>query len=241
MEPHPIRVVVKDDLDARASRSSSGSSSRFRTSSGSCSGSIAAFFVAFVNWVATLVSGRLPRAAVELPRRLRALLDAPLRVRPPRREPLPRLHGEAGDYPVDLEVDGPGAPEPLDHRLSPDSLPARLPSREPSSSSAPGGGGRRRLECGRRRLRRRALQGRRLRARAHRRLPRMVRRASPGPACRTASATCSRTRSATAAQTLGYVLVLTDRYPNSDPREPVAAPPPPRPVELVSAEEDLRR
>ncbi len=43
------------------------------------------------------------------------------------------------------------------------------------------------------------------------------------------------------AQTLGYLLVLTDRYPNSDPREPVAAPPPPRPVELVSADEDLRR
>lgn len=43
------------------------------------------------------------------------------------------------------------------------------------------------------------------------------------------------------AQTWGFLLLLTDRYPDADPAEPAPAPPPPRPVALVSGEDDLRR
>jgi ABC-type multidrug transport system fused ATPase/permease subunit len=43
-----------------------------------------------------------------------------------------------------------------------------------------------------------------------------------------------------AAQTSGYLLFLTDRYPDADPVEPPPSPPVPRPVALAS-EDDLRR
>jgi ABC-type multidrug transport system fused ATPase/permease subunit len=44
-----------------------------------------------------------------------------------------------------------------------------------------------------------------------------------------------------AAQTYGYLIFLTDRYPHADPRQnPVSVPPPPRPIALT-ADEDLHR
>ena len=43
------------------------------------------------------------------------------------------------------------------------------------------------------------------------------------------------------AQTLAYLLFVTDRYPNSDPGEPPAVPPPASPAVRVSVTDDLRR
>ena len=44
-----------------------------------------------------------------------------------------------------------------------------------------------------------------------------------------------------AAQTFGYVFLLTDRYPNADPREPAATQPTPAKPVNVRVEDDLRR
>jgi hypothetical protein len=43
------------------------------------------------------------------------------------------------------------------------------------------------------------------------------------------------------AQTLAYLLFVTDRYPNSDPGEPPASPPPTEPAVRIRVEDDLRR
>jgi hypothetical protein len=43
------------------------------------------------------------------------------------------------------------------------------------------------------------------------------------------------------AQTLSYLFLVTDRYPNSDPGEPPASPPPTEPAVRVRVEDDLRR
>jgi Domain of unknown function (DUF4389) len=43
------------------------------------------------------------------------------------------------------------------------------------------------------------------------------------------------------AQTLAYLLLVTDRYPNSDPAEPPAVPPPTSPAVRVQVTDDLRR
>jgi Domain of unknown function (DUF4389) len=43
------------------------------------------------------------------------------------------------------------------------------------------------------------------------------------------------------AQTLSYFLLVTDRYPNSDPGEPPASPPPSEPAVRIRVEDDLRR
>ena len=51
----------------------------------------------------------------------------------------------------------------------------------------------------------------------------------------------SRTRCATARRPAGYLLFLTDRYPDADPREPAAAQPTPRQPVTLRVEDDLRR
>jgi Domain of unknown function (DUF4389) len=43
------------------------------------------------------------------------------------------------------------------------------------------------------------------------------------------------------AQTLSYFFLVTDRYPNSDPGEPPASPPPTEPAVRIRVEDDLRR
>jgi Domain of unknown function (DUF4389) len=43
------------------------------------------------------------------------------------------------------------------------------------------------------------------------------------------------------AQTWGYLLLVTDRYPHADPNEPAPEPPPYRPVAVMLGDDDLRR
>ena len=66
-------------------------------------------------------------------------------------------------------------------------------------------------------------------------------RASLSGACPRASATFSPTGSATGAQTWGYLLFLTDRYPDADTDEPAATQPTPAQPVRLRVEDDLRR
>jgi hypothetical protein len=238
MEPHPIRVVADDDL--RRSRLTVF----FRLLLAIPHfiwlflWTIAAFFAAFANWLATLVSGRPPVA-------LWGFLAAYLRYWAHlyayvllAANPFPGFTGQAGSYPLDLEIDG---PERQNRWITAFRLILFLPAflLVGVFFGSPGGGG---------------AQSRNAEAGGDTSyyyggglgLALMVAflawfaclvRAQMPKGFRDLLAYTIRY----GAQTLGYVLVLTDRYPNSDPREPVAEPPPPRPVELVSPEEDLQR
>jgi hypothetical protein len=241
MEPHPIRIVVNDDLER------SRLTVFFRLLLAIphfvwfALWSIAAFFAAFANWVATLVSGRPPAPLWNfLAAYLRywthlyayVLLAA---------NPFPGFTGEAGSYPVDLEIDG---PERQNRWITAFRLILFLPAflLVAVFFGGPGGGGGGRGGWNGDGAGEEAYYyntggvGLALTVAVLAWFACLVRARMPHGFHDLLAYTIRY-----GAQTLGYVLVLTDRYPNSDPREPVAAPPPPRPVELVSADEDLRR
>jgi hypothetical protein len=239
MEPHAIRVVVTDDLER------SRLTVFFRLLLAIphfvwfVLWTIAAFFAAFFNWVATLVAGRPPAP-------LWGFLAAYLRYWTHlyayvllAANPFPGFTGEAGSYPVDLEVAG---PERQNRWITAFRfilfLPAFLIVAVFFGSPGGGGGGSRNADSAGNETYYYTGGGFGLALSvAFLAWFACLVRARMPHGFRDLLAYTIRY----GAQTLGYVLVLTDRYPNSDPREPVAAPPPPRPVELVSPEEDLSR
>ena len=79
-----------------ADRRSSGCCSPSLTSSGSCSGRLAAFTVAFVVWLAVLFERRAPRTLHGFLASLHPLRDTPHRVPPLAANPYPGLHRPAG-------------------------------------------------------------------------------------------------------------------------------------------------
>ena len=107
---------------------------------------IAAIFVAIVNWFATLVRRHAAAGAPPLPLALRALPAARQRVpATSSANPFPGFAGAPGSYPLDLELPGAAAAEPLEDRL-PDlprdpgarSSTARSARRSSSRRSSPG-------------------------------------------------------------------------------------------------------
>jgi hypothetical protein len=240
VEPHPIRIGVEDDLER------SRLTVFFRLLLAIphfvwvVLWTIAMFFVAIVNWFAVVIAGRLPNALHRFTAayvRYTTHLSAYLYLAA---NEYPGFVGEAGDYPVDLKVAG---PEPQSRWKAFFRILLVLPALLVVGAligGPPGGGGSRQTgqDGG----------GEEMWA------------WGPGAggvafvvaflawfACLVRGRMPNGFRDTVvyairyAAQTAGYFLLLTDRYPNSDPREPVAAQPPPRPVELVSPEEDLRR
>ena len=237
VEPHPIRVVVRDDLER------SRLTVFFRLLLliphivWFFLWSLAALLAALVNWVATLVSGRPAGPLWEfLAAYLRygthvysyGLLAA---------NPFPGFTGAAGSYPIDLEID---PPQPQSRWKTGFRLLLAIPTLMLvtvliGSPSVGGGGGWEGTDsetayytgggagvafavaflgwfaC-------------------------LVRARMPN-GFRDLLAYALRY----SAQTWGYVFLLTDRYPDAHPADPPATPPPYRPVALTSEEDDLRR
>ena len=238
MEPHPIRMVVGDDLER------SRLTVFFRLLLAIphiiwlILWGIAVFFVAILSWFIVLFTTRLPEG-------LHAFSAAYVRYGTHvygylllAASPFPGFTGTEGSYPVDVEID---PPAPQSRWKTAFRILLAIPALPHRRARQRLGGGRRRRQHDdqqRRRTRRTTTgagrSGSRSRSRSSRGSP-----AWCGRGCPTASGTRSPTRCATRAQTYGYLLFLTDRYPHGDPRQnPVPAPPPPRPVAL-SADEDL--
>jgi hypothetical protein len=220
VRPHPIRLVLEDDL--RRSRLTVF----FRLLLGIPHyfwwnvWSFGAFFAVIANWFATLVTGRSPRALHDFLAgyvRYSTHVGAYVFLAG---NPFPAFLGHPGSYPVDIEID----PPERQHRLVTLfraflALPALMIASLLGSPIAAGGGGIAvvlafliwfaALVLGR------APQG-----------------------LRNGIVYAFRY----SAQACGYLFLLTDRYPDSDPTLPRTAgtPPQPRPIRLV-ADEDPRR
>jgi Domain of unknown function (DUF4389) len=239
VEPHPIRIVVEDDLER------SRLTVFFRLLLAIPHfvwiflWSIAMFFVSIVNWFLALVLGRLPNALHRFTAayvRYTTHLGAYLLLAA---NEYPGFVGEAGDYPVDLKVAG---PERQNRWITAFRfilfLPAFLLASVFFGSPGGGGGSGRDTDAGNGEAYYYTGGGFGLA---------LTVAILAWFACLVRGRMPHGFRDLLAytirfgGQTLAYFLILTDRYPNSDPREPVAAPSPPRPVELVSPEEDLRR
>jgi Domain of unknown function (DUF4389) len=238
MEPHPIRMVVGDDLGR------SRLTVFFRLLLAIphiiwlILWGIAVFFVAILSWFIVLFTARLPEglhgfsaAYVRYGTHVYGyvLLAA---------NPFPGFTGTEGTYPIDLEIDPP-APQSrwkTGFRIIL-AIPALLLSAALVNGSGGGGGGGTTSNgseeayyyWG-------GSMGLAFSIAFLAWFACMVRGRMPN-GFRDALAYALRY----SAQTYGYLLFLTDRYPHGDPRQnPVPAPPPPRPVAL-SADEDLER
>ena len=190
-----------------ASPSSSARCSRSRTSSGLLLWAIAALLAAIANWFATLLLGALAPGAAPLPRRVRQIRHAALRLSAPRRRAATRRFDGHDGYPVDVDDRPARAPEPRE----------RAPARGPAAP------------CRAARRRARWRSERRGSAPASRSSPPTSgcsppprcsagSRASRAPRCRAACATAMLYALSYGAQFWGYALLLTDRYPDSDPQ-----------------------
>jgi len=238
MEPHPIQVVVEDDL--RRSRLTVF----FRLLLAIphliwyILWSIGTFFVAVASWFVALISGRLPdglhnflSAYVRYSTHLFAYLCLAA-------NPYPGFAGEPGSYPIDVVI----APPERQNRWKTGfriflALPALLLAAVLVGSPGFGGGG--------------GTGGQRGDE------PSGASWSAVGLifiiaflawfACliRGVMPTGFRDLQAYAlrynAQGQGYLLLLTDRYPNSDPSSPPAALPPERPSVQIRIEDDLGR
>jgi hypothetical protein len=241
MEPHPIRMVVGDDL--RRSRLTVF----FRLLLAIphfiwlVLWSIPMFFVAILSWLIALFIGRLPEslhwfsaAYVRYATHVYAfvLLAG---------NPFPGFTGREGSYSIDLEIDPPARQSrwKTAFRIFL-AIPALLVTSALLNGTGPGGGGgggsattngseETYYYWG-------GSLGLAFTIAFFAWFACMVRAGMPN-GFRDALAYSVRY----AAQTYGYLLFLTDRYPHADPRRnPMPAPPPPRPVAL-SADEDPRR
>lgn len=196
--------------------------------------SIAALFAAIANWVATLVSGRPPAGLhgflsryVRYGTHVYAYLTLAA-------NPFPGFTGDPGSYPIDLEVDPPAR----QHRLAtlfrlPLALPALL-----LVSTIGGGGGSGRTGSSDYDTYSWAFEGTGIL---------FTIAFFAWFACLVRGGMPHGFRNALAwglrysAQVAGYVLLLTDRYPNSEPWLPVGAgAPPPHPIG-IGVDDDRRR
>jgi Domain of unknown function (DUF4389) len=238
MEPHPIRMVVEDDL--RRSRLTVF----FRLLLAIphiiwfVLWGIAVFFVAILSWFIVLFTGRLPEA-------LHAFSGAYVRYGTHvygfvllAANPFPGFTGTEGSYPVDLEIDPPAQQSrwKTAFRIIL-AIPALFVTAALVNGLGGGGGG-----SGASGGSEEAYYysggtvGLAFTIAFFAWFACMVRGRMPN-GFRDALAYALRY----AAQTYAYLLFLTDRYPHADPRrDPLPTPPPARPVAL-SADEDLRR
>ena len=219
MEPHPIRLVVTDDL--RRSRLTVF----FRLLLSLphivwlLLWTVVVVFAAFVAWIAALVVGRLPdpfhrflSAYVRYGTHVAAYLFLA-------GNPFPGFVGRAGSYPVDLEVAPPAPQSRWSIFFRPIlGIPALLLAGAFSGSTSSGGGGGTIGTAG--------FLGW---------FASLVRGRMP-EGLRGLLAYSIRY----VAQTYGYLFLLTSRYPDADPAEPVLERPLDHPIRLV-AEGDLRR
>jgi ABC-type multidrug transport system fused ATPase/permease subunit len=238
MEPHPIRMVVEDDLDR------SRLTVFFRLLLAIphiiwlILWGIAVFFVAVLSWFIVLFTARLPEG-------LHAFQGAYLRYGTHvyafvllAANPFPGFTGTAGSYPIDIEID---APEPQSRWKTAFRIilafPALLLAAALAGGSGGGGGGSGTSgDSGDAYWYWGGSIGLAVAIAVFAWFACMVKARMPN-GFRDALAYALRY----SAQTYGYLLFLTDRYPHADPRQnPVPAPPPPRPISLT-ADEDLHR
>lgn len=240
MEPHPIRVVVRDDLER------SRLTVFFRLLLAIphliwlLLWSIAAFVAVVVSWFATLALGRSPQALhgflavyVRYATHVYAYLSLAA-------NPFPGFVGEAGSYPVDVEID----PSARQSRWKTGFrivlvIPALILANALVGGPGGGGGGGARGDG------------------SESDAPTWFDFGGGGVlivvavlawfACLALGRMPQGFRDFQAfalrygAQTWGYLLLLTDRYPNSDPAAPAASPPPrPQPIR-IAVDDDLRR
>ena len=236
MEPHPIRMVVEDDLER------SRLTVFFRLLLAIphiiwlILWSIAVFFVAILSWFIVLFTARLPEglhgfsaAYVRYATHVYGyvLLAA---------SPFPGFTGTEGTYPVDLEID---PPAPQSRWKTAFRIILVIPALLVSAFllGGPGGGGGGSSASGSEDAYYwSGSAGLAFTIAFFAWFACMVRGRMPN-GFRDALAYSLRY----GAQVYGYLFFLTDRYPHADPRQnPVPTPPPPRTVEL-SADEDLHR
>ena len=237
MEPHPIRMVVGDDLER------SRLTVFFRLLLAIphiiwlILWSIAVFFVAILSWFIVLFTARLPEglhgfsaAYVRYGTHVYGFLLLAA-------NPFPGFTGTEGTYPVDLEIDPP-APQSrwkTAFRLLL-AFPAFLIATALVGGWGPGGGSSTAADGSEEYYYWGGSAGLAFSIAFFAWFACLVRARMPN-GFRDALAYALRYT----AQTYGYLLFLTDRYPHGDPRQnPVPAPPPPRPV-VLSADEDLQR
>ena len=238
MEPHPIRMVVEDDLE----RSRLTVFFRLLLAIPHIIWlflwGIAVFLVAILSWFIVLFTARLPQS-------LHDFLSAYVRYGTHvygfvllAANPFPGFAGAEGSYPVDLEIDPP-APQSrwkTAFRIFL-AIPALLLTTALVNGFGSGGGSTTTTSTGSEE----AVYwggslGLAFSIAFFAWFACLVRARMPN-GFRDALAYALRYSS----QTYGYLLFLTDRYPHADPREnPVPVPPPPRPVALT-ADEDLGR
>jgi hypothetical protein len=239
MEPHPIRMVVEDDLER------SRLTVFFRLLLAIphiiwlILWGIAVFFVGILSWFIVLFTARLPQSLHDFSSAYvrygthvygYVLLAA---------SPFPGFTGAEGSYPVDLEIDPP-APQSrwkTAFRIFL-AFPAFLVTSALLGGPGGGGGGSSSTSGGSEEMYYYwgGSMGLAFTIAILAWFACMVRARMPN-GFRDALGFCLRY----AAQTYGYLLFLTDRYPYADPRQnPVPAPPPPRAIAL-SADEDLHR
>jgi Domain of unknown function (DUF4389) len=235
MEPHPIRMVVEDDL----SRSRLTVFFRLLLAIPHIIWlilwGIAVFFVAILSWFIVLFTARLPES-------LHAFSAAYVRYGTHvygyvllAASPFPGFVGAEGSYPVDLEIDPPARQSRWKTAFR---IILAIPALFVSAVllGGPGGGGGGQSSGTEEAYSWGGSAGLAFSIAFFAWFACMVRAQMPN-GFRDALAYCLRY----GAQTYGYLLFLTERYPHADPREnPVPAPPPPRSVALT-ADEDLQR
>ncbi|MGH3058366.1 MAG: DUF4389 domain-containing protein, partial [Gaiellaceae bacterium] len=244
MEPHPIRLAVEDELQRNRLTVFFRLILAIPHFIWITLWSIAMIVVAVVNWIAVVIAGRLPdglhgftAAYVRYTTHLNGYLYLAA-------NPYPGFLGEAGSYPIDAQIDGPArqsrwkAAFRIFLAIPALLLMSTLVGFGAGGGSGGGGGGR----SGETDV------GMEVAWTASGALSAVFVAAILGWfACLAVGRMPLGFRDLAAfglryaAQTFGYVLLLTDRYPNADPRDPLATQPTPaKPVNL-RVEDDLRR
>jgi hypothetical protein len=236
MEPHPIRMVVHDELE----RSRLTVFFRLLLSIPHIIWlflwGIAIFFVAILSWFIALFSGRLPQGLHDFSAaflRYGTHVYAYLLLAA---NPFPGFTGTAGSYPIDLEIDPPQTQSrwKTAFRLLL-AIPALLITAALLGGFGSGGGSAGGGASAEESYYWSGSAGVAFTIAFLAWFACLVRARMP-LGFRDALAYALRY----GAQTYGYLLFLTDRYPDADPTDPPPAPPPPRAVALT-ADDDLRR
>lgn len=236
MEPHPIRMVVHDELE----RSRLTVFFRLLLSIPHIIWlvlwGIAVFFAAILSWFIALFTGRLPQGLHDFSAaflRYGTHVYAYLLLAA---NPFPGFTGTAGSYPIDLEIDPPQSQSrwKTAFRLLL-AIPALLLTAALLGGFGSGGGSAGGGASADESYYWSGSAGVAFTIAFLAWFACLVRARMP-LGFRDALAYALRY----GAQTYGYLLFLTDRYPDADPTDPPPAPPPPRAVALT-ADDDLRR